>query len=197
MIDLVAIGFPFCDIFLEPGNRSARIRSFSFFTTQLNSDEWISWNRILVFAFLNFRISTITGLEQLTELKVLNLAGNLIRKVTGVQNLGCVEELNLRCRWKHNHRKKNSLHLKKNVQEEQDKDDGGLAVGAQPAEAVHGQQFIIMIIIFITMMITMIIEGTCQTMRSKGWLPSSSLKASSGCKPCRWRGTRCAGFGFT
>ena len=45
---------------------------------------------------LNFRISTITGLERLTELKVLNLAGNLIRKVTGVQNLGCVEELNLR-----------------------------------------------------------------------------------------------------
>ena len=44
----------------------------------------------------NFRISTITGLERLTELKVLNLAGNLIRKVTGVQNLGCVEELNLR-----------------------------------------------------------------------------------------------------
>ena len=67
-----------------------------------------------------WRISTITGLERLTELKVLivnntitilfilliivrlfalqvlNLAGNLIRKVTGVQNLGCVEELNLR-----------------------------------------------------------------------------------------------------
>ena len=106
MIDLVAIDFLFCDIFLEPGNHSDRIRSFSFFTTQLNSDEWISWNRILVFAFLNFRISTITGLEQLTELKVLNLAGNLIRKVTGVQNLGCVEELNLRCCWKHNHRKK-------------------------------------------------------------------------------------------
>ena len=80
-------------------------------STQMNGS--VSWNRILVFAFLNFRISTITGLEQLTELKVLNLAGNLIRKVTGVQNLGCVEELNLRCRWKHNHRKKNSLHLKK------------------------------------------------------------------------------------
>ena len=84
-----------------------------YITTQLNSDEWIRWNRILVFAFLNFRISTITGLEQLTELKVLNLAGNLIRKVTGVQNLGCVEELNLRCCWKHNHRKKNDCILKK------------------------------------------------------------------------------------
>ena len=99
--------------------------------------------------------------------------------------------------WLETQSPKNQL---KNVQEEQDKDDGGLAVGAQPAEAVHGQQFIIMIIIFITMMITMmitmIIEGTCQTMRSKGWLPSSSLKASSGCKPCRWRGTRCAGIGF-
>ena len=33
---------------------------------------------------------------RLFALKVLNLAGNLIRKVTGVQNLGCVEELNLR-----------------------------------------------------------------------------------------------------
>ena len=49
-----------------------------------------------VFIRTNLRISTITGLERLTELKVLNLAGNLIRKVTGVQNLGCVEELNLR-----------------------------------------------------------------------------------------------------
>ena len=114
-------------------------------------------------------------MEQLTELKVLNLAGNLIRKVTGVQNLGCVEELNLRCCWKHKHRQKFTA-FKKNVQEEQDTDDGGLAVGAQPAETVNGQQFIIiliammiiMIILFIAMMITMIIEGTCQTMRSKG-----------------------------
>ena len=35
-------------------------------------------------------------IARLFALKVLNLAGNLIRKVTGVQNLGCVEELNLR-----------------------------------------------------------------------------------------------------
>ena len=41
-------------------------------------------------------IIIILIIERLFALKVLNLAGNLIRKVTGVQNLGCVEELNLR-----------------------------------------------------------------------------------------------------
>ena len=94
----------------QPLGQDFMIQFFSSCTLQHDSTQMngsVSWNRILVFAFLNFRISTITGLEQLTELKVLNLAGNLIRKVTGVQNLGCVEELNLRCGWKHNHRKIN------------------------------------------------------------------------------------------
>ena len=80
------------------------------------------------------RISNITGLERLTELKVLNLAGNLIRKVTGVQNLGCVEELNLR--WVKN--LQNIVVIL--VQEEQNTNNRGFAVGAKPAEAVHVQQ---------------------------------------------------------
>ena len=86
-----------------------------------------SWSELL-------RISNITGLERLTELKVLNLAGNLIRKVTGVQNLGCVEELNLR--WVKN--RQNTVVIL--VQEEQNTNNRGFAVGAQPAEAVHVQQ---------------------------------------------------------
>ena len=65
---------------------------------------------------------------------MLNLAGNLIRKVTGVQNLGCVEELNLR--WVKN-RQNIVVSL---VQEEQNTNNRGFAVGAQPAEAVHVQQ---------------------------------------------------------
>ena len=42
------------------------------------------------------RIGNIVGLEALTELKVLNLAGNLIRKISGLTALKCIEELNLR-----------------------------------------------------------------------------------------------------
>ena len=150
-----------------------------------------------------WRISTITGLERLTELKVLivnntitilitilflliiilliiarlfalkvlNLAGNLIRKVTGVQNLGCVEELNLR--WGDL-----TFSFKKHLN-------------------------------LLTVVAVVVLEGTeserrkgcsqcrvcrsctCRTTRSKAWAPWSSWRAWWGCRRCRWRATRC------
>ena len=51
---------------------------------------------ILFILIIILYIIVILIIARLFALKVLNLAGNLIRKVTGVQNLGCVEELNLR-----------------------------------------------------------------------------------------------------
>ena len=45
---------------------------------------------------LKFFRSQITGLDNLAELKVLNLAGNLIRKISNLQGLTSLEELNVR-----------------------------------------------------------------------------------------------------
>ena len=38
----------------------------------------------------------IAGLENLSELKVLNLAGNMIRKISNISGLTSLEELNIR-----------------------------------------------------------------------------------------------------
>ena len=54
-------------------------------------------NTVTILFILIFLLTVLLIIiVRLFALKVLNLAGNLIRKVTGVQNLGCVEELNLR-----------------------------------------------------------------------------------------------------
>ena len=50
---------------------------------------------VLIFCHHYFS-AQITGLENLSELKVLNLAGNLIRKISNMSGLTSLEELNIR-----------------------------------------------------------------------------------------------------
>ena len=64
--------------------------------TQASCSYWV--NTVNANNFLNTVMFwlQITGLDSLTELKVLNLAGNLIRKVSNLQSLKHLEELNIR-----------------------------------------------------------------------------------------------------
>ena len=102
---------------------------------------------------------------------MLNLAGNLIRKVTGVQNLGCVEELNLR--WgdltlsfeKHLNLLTVVAFVVLEGTESERRKDCSLCRAYRSC--------------------------TCRTTRSKAWAPWSSWRAWWGCRPCRWRATRC------
>ena len=64
------------------------------FTYSVNRGKYIIYLLIFVFKYNN--LFQITGLENLSELKVLNLAGNMIRKISNLSGLTSLEELNIR-----------------------------------------------------------------------------------------------------